>query len=137
MGGMKMSLLPRETFFRDIFEDLFDLPVLKTADVMRSDVYEKNGNYIIEIDIPGFQKEDINIDYTKGYLNISAIREETKEEEKNYIRRERFLGQYKRSFYIGEIDESQVKANFENGILKVSFPKKQLETESKKLIEIE
>jgi len=104
---------------------------------MRSDVYEQDNQYVVEMDIPGFKKEDINIDYNNGYLSISAKNEDVVEEDKNYIRRERFYGQYQRSFYVGDIDESLIKANFDEGTLKVSFPKKQLENANKKLIEIE
>ena len=131
-----MDLIPKRSFFGDFFDDFFDMPVVKSNDIMQTDVYEENDNYVIEVDIPGFNKEDVTIDYNKGYLNISAKREETKED-KNYIRRERFYGQYKRSFYIGEIDESKIKASFEDGILKVNVPKEQLEDKSKKVIEIE
>jgi HSP20 family protein len=133
-----MDLIPRRGFFRDIFDDLFEWPLIsKSFDIMRSDVYEQDNQYVVEMDIPGFKKEDINIDYNNGYLSISAKNEDVVEEDKNYIRRERFYGQYQRSFYVGDIDESQIKASFNNGILKVVFPKKQLENPNKKKIEIE
>ena len=136
-----MHLIPKDAFFREIFDDLFDMPVQRTVDIMKSDVYVENDNYVIEMDTPGFKREDIKIDYNKGYLNVNAKKEELNEEKdennKKYIRKERYYGEYKRSFYVGDIDESLIKANFENGILKISFPKKQLENASKKLIEIE
>ncbi len=137
-----MHLVPKNTFFREIFDDLFDVPAIRSIDIMRSDIYEEDNNYIIEVDIPGFKKKDIKIDYNKGYLNINAQRKESTEEEdenkgKKYIRKERYYGEYKRSFYVGDIDESLIKANFDEGTLKVSFPKKQLENANKKLIEIE
>ena len=114
------------------------MPIFKSFEMMRSDIYEEGDNYVVEVDIPGFQRKDIAIDYNKGNLNISAKREEDKEDKnKKYIRRERYYGEYKRSFYIGEVDESLIKAKFDNGILKISFPKKQIETANKKLIEIE
>lgn len=137
-----MHLVPKNTFFREIFDDLFDLPAIKSIDIMRSDIYEEGNNYIIEVDIPGFKKKDIKIDYNKGYLNVNAQRKESTNKEneakgKKYIRKERYYGEYKRSFYVGDIDESSIKANFDDGTLKVSFPKKQLENADKKLIEIE
>jgi HSP20 family protein len=134
---MKMHLIPKNTFFREIFDDLFDMPIMKSGDIMRSDIYEEDDNYVVEMDIPGFNKEDLLVDYNNGYLNIIAKKETEQEKNKNYIRRERYYGEYKRSFYVGDIDESLIKANFENGILKVIFPKKQLEDNSKKVIEIE
>jgi HSP20 family protein len=139
LGGIFMDLIPKNIFFREIFDDLLDMPTLKSAEMMRSDIYEEGNNYIIEVDIPGFQKENIFVDYEKGYLNIKAQKsKETNDEdkEKKYLRRERYYGEFKRSFYIGDIDESQIEANFENGILKVLFPKKQAEDKNKKLIEI-
>ncbi|MDD2489959.1 MAG: Hsp20/alpha crystallin family protein [Bacilli bacterium] len=132
-----MHLIPKNTFFREIFDDLFDMPIMRSGDIMRSDIYEEDDNYVVEMDIPGFNKEDLLVDYNNGYLNIIAKKETEQEENKNYIRRERYYGEYKRSFYVGDIDESLIKANFENGILKVIFPKKQLEDNSKKVIEIE
>jgi len=132
-----MHLIPKNTFFREIFDDLFDMPIMKSGDIMRSDIYEEDDNYVVEMDIPGFNKEDLLVDYNNGYLNIIAKKETEQEKNKNYIRRERYYGEYKRSFYVGDIDESLIKANFENGILKVIFPKKQLEDNSKKVIEIE
>ena len=132
-----MHLIPKNTFFREIFDDLFDMPIMRSGDIMRSDIYEEDDNYVVEMDIPGFNKEDLLVDYNNGYLNIIAKKETEQEKNKNYIRRERYYGEYKRSFYVGDIDESLIKANFEDGILKVIFPKKQLEDNSKKVIEIE
>ncbi len=135
-----MQLVPKNTFFREIFDDLFDMPALKSVDMMRSDVYEENDSYVIEIDIPGFKKSDIDINYNKGYFTINAKKEISTDEQgenKKYIRKERHYGEYKRSFYVGEIDESLIKAKFDNGTLKLTFPKKQLESANKKSIEIE
>ena len=98
--------------------------------------YEKDNNINIEMDIPGFNKEDINIEINKGNLVVTAEKNEEENEDKKYLRRERkFYGKYQRSFYLGEIDEENIEASFENGILKISIPKK-TEEETKKLIEI-
>lgn len=132
-----MDLLPRKSVFRDLFDDLFEMPLVTSNNIMRSDIYEENNQYVVEIDIPGFHKEDINIDYNNGYLNITAKKEEEIEDNKNYIRKERFYGKYQRRFYVGDIDEASIKANFDNGILKVVFPKKQLDKPSGKNIAIE
>lgn len=93
-------------------------------DVMKSDIYETEESQIIEIDLPGFSKDNIVIDYNNGYLTISASKEA---EDKNYIHQERFFGEYSRSFYVGDINETDVKATFQDGILKVIVPKERKE----------
>ena len=91
---------------------------------MKTDIRMQDKLYIIEVDLPGLKKEDINITYEQGYLTITASRNiELKTEV--YVRRERFYGEVKRSFYIGEKKESDIKANYENGILTISFPKEE------------
>ena len=104
---------------------------------MKCDVYEKDGNYNIEVDIPGFKKEDIKVEAKDGYLTITAEKKEQEDEEnKNYICHERRYGKYERSFYLGDLKTDDISAKFENGILKVRVPKVE-ESENKKLIEIE
>ncbi len=128
-----MNLVPRKFFLDDFFDDFEP----KTYSNMKCDIYEKENNYFIEMDIPGFDKKDINIDFDNGYLTITASKENTvDEEEKNYIRKERSYGKYQRQFYMGDIDEEQITAEFNNGILKVVAPKKE-EISTKKKIEIE
>ena len=103
---------------------------------MKCDIYEKEDVYHIELDVPGFGKEDINVEVKDGYLTVRAKKEkEETEEEKNYIRRERSYGEYTRSFNLGDADEEKVNAKFENGILLITVPKKD-ESLSKKTIEI-
>lgn len=128
-----MNLIPRKYFLDDLFDD-FDI---KNTTNMKCDIYEKEGNYYIEMDIPGFKKEDITIDCDKGYLTISATHEENDEDEgKNYIKRERSYGSYQRQFYIGNVSEDLIKAEFNNGILKIVVPKEE-EVSTKKKIEID
>ena len=88
--------------------------------------------------MPGFTKDDINIEFNKGTLTISAEKKEEKEEkdEKKYIRRERFYGKLSRSFYLGDIEEENIKAEFKDGTLRVIAPKKD-ENISKKVINID
>lgn len=86
----------------------------------RADIYETETEECIEMDLPGYTKENITIDYNNGYLTVTAVNEL---DEKNYIHQERFYGEYSRSFYVGDIDETTVKATFQNGILKLTFPK--------------
>ena len=126
-----MNLNPRSFNLDDFFNN-YEKP-----NNMKCDIYEKDGDYHIEMDIPGFKKEDINIECDKGYLTITAEKSnEEKEEDKNYIRRERSYGKYQRSFYLGDINSEKIKAEFKQGMLKVVIPKSE-EIETKKHIEIE
>ena len=130
-----MNLIPRN-FFLDDFFDTFD-GKLSRANDLKCDIYEEDNNYVVEMDIPGFNKDEINIDVEKGYLTISASHDEEKDDEgKNYIRKERFYGSTKRQFYVGDVDEESIKASFNDGVLKVVVPKKE-EISTKKKIEIE
>ncbi len=128
-----MKLVPR-SYFDDVFND-FMAP--SEANSMRCDVYEKDGNYNIEVEVPGYKKEDIRIESKDGYLTISAHKSSNeKEEGKNYIHHERRYGKIERSFYLGELRTDDIKAKFEDGILKITVPKVE-EHENKKYIEIE
>jgi len=129
-----MSLIPR-SYFGDIFDDF--MPARK-EDNMKCDIYEKDGNYHIEMDIPGFDKSDIKIEAKKDYLTISAEKKNEVNEEdkkKKYIHRERSYGKYERSFYLRDLDSDNVKAEFNNGVLKITVPKID-EEKDKKYIEI-
>lgn len=129
---MIMNLIPRKFYLDDIFDDL----MISKNENMKCDIYEKDGSYHIEMDIPGFEKKDISIESNDGYLTIIASKEEMNDEsEKNYIRRERKYGKYERSFYLGDLDGQNIEAEFKNGILKIVVPKKE-EIENKKIIEI-
>ena len=111
-------------YLNDYFP-LIDSPLLKEREYMKTDIREEVNKYIMEIDLPGLKKEDILINYEDAYLTIKAVKKvELKTEV--YVRRERFYGEVKRSFYIGEKKESDIKANYENGILTISFPKEEI-----------
>ena len=128
-----MNLIPRKFYLDDIFDDF----TISKSDNMKCDIYELEGDYHIEMDIPGFDKKDISIESKNGYLTVTAEKNsENNEDNKNYIRRERSYGKYQRQFYMGDIEEEQIKAEFNNGILKVIAPKKE-EIITKKKIEIE
>ena len=136
------------SIFRDgLFDDFMDLaPVTgqtKENSLMKTDAKETDAGYELEMDLPGFKKEDVKIQLAEGVLNIEATtntENDEKDENGKYIRRERFQGTCKRSFYVGEdVKQEDIKAKFENGVLKVSVPKveKQPEIEKKQYIEIE
>ena len=124
-----MMLVPRRNSF-DLFDDFFDDGFFpkKQRNLMRTDIKEKKDEYVIDIDLPGFSKENINLSLKNGYLDVSAKVEQNNddEEESKFVRRERFYGECSRSFYVGEdITEEDINAEFKNGILKIEIPKKE------------
>ena len=133
-----MSLIPRNFYLDDIFDD-FGPRVPARVNEMKCDVYEKDGNYNIEMDIPGYDKKDIKIECEDGLLTITAEKEsnfDEKGEDKKYIRRERVYGKVSRSFNFTDIDDDAIKAEFKDGILKITVPKQE-KVDSKKVIEIQ
>ena len=130
-----MTLVPRNnnlgvSLFDNMFDDFFKDPFFtrnNSVKVMKTDIQEKDDKYILDMDLPGYDKEDIKAQLKNGYLTITAQKNtsnDEKDEEGNYIRRERYCGKCSRSFYVGDsIKEEDIKANFNNGILQLSFPK--------------
>ena len=132
-------LMPR--LFGDVFDDWFGFDdfgrdmdrMMKPLygkhgkDVMKTDVKEKDGHYEVDIDLPGFKKEDVSVKLENGYLTITASKGLDKDEQKEdsgYIRRERWSGSCSRSFYIGEdVRPEDIKAKMEDGILHLTMPK--------------
>lgn len=112
--------------FPGLFSDAFD-DMMHDHNMMKTDIREKDGNFILDMELPGFKKEDIQMELKEGYLTINATRQssnEDKDEEGNIIRQERFSGSCSRSFYVGEdITHEDIKASFGNGELKVIVPK--------------
>lgn len=127
-----MNLIPRKFYLDDVFDDFF---VSSEKNNMKCDIYEKEGKYFIEMDLPGFNKEDINIDMDNNYLTISAEKNSEEEDNsKNYIKRERFYNKYQRSFYVGNVSENLIDAKFDKSTLTVIIPIE--EEKNKKQIEI-
>lgn len=129
-----MMLVPRRRF--DLFDDFFnddDFFSRKQPSLMKTDIREKKDKYLIDVDLPGFEKENIKLSLNDGYLEISAkVEKEDNSDEEKMVRQERFYGECSRSFYVGdEIKEEDINAEFKNGILKIEIPKK----EEKKLPE--
>jgi len=99
---------------------------------------ETEDNYLVEADLPGVKKENINIEFHNGNLTISAKRDETVEDKKeNYVRRERHYGEFKRSLYIKNVDENKINASFNDGVLRVTLPKLEKGPDSRKRINIQ
>ena len=110
--------------------------------IMKTDIREHDEGYELDIDLPGFKKDEINVELENGYLTISAAKgldKDGQDKKGKYIRKERYAGAMQRSFYVGDaVTEEDIKAKFEDGILKLSIPKKDAKAvETKKTIAIE
>ena len=114
----------------DLFDDFFSDATTKTANVLKTDIHEKDGYYVLSMEAPGVKKEDVTAELKDGYLTIHATsnqNKDEKDEDGKYIRRERYSGSCNRSFYVGDaITEEDIKANFENCTLKMTIPKQRL-----------
>ena len=138
-------LIPRRFFERNLFDDFFgdSVSTFRNIDNMKTDVKEKENGYEVTIDMPGVKKENIAAELKNGYLTVSATNNydsEEKNDEGKYIRRERYCGSVSRNFYVGEnVKQEDIKAKFENGVLKLEIPKVKSieEPEKNKYIEIE
>lgn len=137
-------MLMPSIFGENLFDDFFDFPFYDDRDmrktekklyggranqIMKTDIQENENGYILEIDLPGFKKEEVQAKLENGYLTISATKglnqDEKEKETGRYIRRERYVGACSRSFYVGEaVMQEEIKAEFQHGILKLFVPKK-------------
>lgn len=116
--------------FDNAFRDFFGGNELGRHDAFRTDVIDQDDSYLLQAELPGFQKEDINIDLKNDLLTISASHKEEKDTEdtNKYIRRERYYSSYSRSFRVNNMEAADIDASYNNGILEVKIPKKELET---------
>ena len=148
-------MLMPSIFNDNVFDDFFDFPFYDdraekklyghhAANLMKTDVQEHDDGYTLEMDLPGFKKDEIKIELNNGYMTISAAKglDEDEKDKKSgkYIRRERYTGSCQRSFYVGEdVTEEDIKAEFKHGILKLFVPKKEVKpaVEQKKFVSIE
>lgn len=139
-----MMMIPRLKNEFDLLGEMFADPFFTEHEskIMKTDIKEKTDKYLIGIELPGYQKENIKIDVEDGYLTVHAeINSDNEEkEEGKFVRRERYVGSCSRSFYVGnEVKSEDIKASYKNGILKIEVPKKEYKKElpEKKYIEIE
>lgn len=137
-----MMMIPRKDY--DFLGDLFTDPFFSKNEskVMKTDIKEKDDKYLIYVDLPGYEKENIKIDIDDGYLTVTGEVNNTKEnkqEDGSFVRKERYIGTCTRSFYIGEdITEDEIKASFKNGVLNIEIPKKEeKKIQEKKYIQID
>ncbi len=131
-----MMMIPRRNDF-DLFDDIFKDPFFTNNEskIMKTDIKEKKDKYIIDIDLPGYEKENIKINVEDGYLTVQAKTNTNKEDKEDgkIVRKERYVGSCSRSFYVGNsVKNEDVKASFRNGTLKIEVKKKE---ESKELPE--
>ena len=145
---MLMPTIFGERLF-DSFMDDFGFPSVdriacskNTSNLMRTDIKETDDSFELDVEIPGYKKDDVKVQLKDGYLTVNASREsndEVKDEEGKFLRRERYSGSMSRSFFVGEnTTEEDIKAKFEDGVLKLAFPKEQpKKVEEPKYIAIE
>ena len=139
-----MKFFPRtSSLFDDMFDDMFTSPFFSNRSdmTMKTDITEKDGYYTLDMELPGCKKEEIHLELSDGYLNVSASHNtgsDEKDDKGNSIRQERYSGTFSRSFYVGEnVKEEDVRASYENGELKITFPKESAKLPEKKNIMIE
>ncbi|MEA5051266.1 MAG: Hsp20/alpha crystallin family protein [Oscillospiraceae bacterium] len=121
-------------FFDDFEKSFFESPM----SAFRTDIKDNGDNYVIEAELPGFNKEDISIDVQNDVLTVSAQHSEEKKEDKdNYVHRERSWGSFSRSFDVTGIDTEKIKAAYKNGVLELELPKQTATPENNKKISIE
>ncbi len=138
-------LLPRRKNEFDLFDEMFNDPFFTRGEnkLMKTDIKEKGDKYLLEVDLPGYEKENIKIEIDDGYLTVHASMNKNVDEsdkDSKYVHKERYIGECSRSFYVGEeINEEDIKASFKNGTLKIELPKKEQKKleDSKKYIDIE
>ncbi|WP_044913944.1 Hsp20/alpha crystallin family protein [Butyrivibrio sp. WCE2006] len=135
-------MLAPSIFEERLFDDLFNFPDFRDVNhmerklygrhadrLMKTDVKEEDNQYVVSIDLPGFSKEDINLELNEGYLTISAsknMNNDKNDKKGRLIRQERYSGSMQRSFYVGDqITEEDVKASFKHGVLSLTIPKKE------------
>lgn len=128
-------MLPSRKYYLDsIFDDFINDN--NHLEMIKCDIYEKDGKYYVEADIPGFRKEEISVECEDNYITIIAEKNmDIEDNDKNYIKRERSYGKTTRRFYVGDVDSDKIKAEFKDGILKLIVPKEE-KILNKKIIEI-
>lgn len=148
-------MLMPSVFGENLFDDMFDFPWDREfyngrnpvfgkheKNLMKTDVKETDNGYEVDIDLPGFKKDEINVQLENGYLTVGASKsldKDQKDEDGRYIRRERYAGSCTRSFYVGEnVTKQDIHAKYEDGILRLSVPKQAAaQVEQNKYIAIE
>lgn len=135
-----LSLFKRDRdFFDSLFDEFRESPFHNDIS-MRTDIKENEKGYELAIELPGFEKSDVKVSLEEGYLRVEAERKvdhKDSDEHGKFIKRERFYGVLKRSFYVGALEMSDIKGSFDKGILTLQFPKSTKKLETKKYLELE
>ena len=131
----------RKDLFDSLFDDTFAAPLFRSDTLMKTDIHKKDGSYVLDIEMPGYKKEDIQISLYNGTLTISAQHTETneeKDEKGSLIRQERYSGTCSRSWNVGTaVRDTDIQASYNNGVLTVTVPSaEKKEREEKKFIDI-
>lgn len=130
--GNRRNLTEREDRFDSLWSNMFDM-----ADTFRTDVKETEDQYTIQAEIPGVDKKNISVELDDNHLIITVNNEETVEDkESDYIRKERRSGTYCRSFYIENVNEDEIEANYDSGILEISLPKASPVQAGKRVVDV-
>ena len=120
---MKNNISKYENESSNWLQSFFDLPFINRSNILKTNIRKEGNDYVYEIDVAGYNKDDIVLNYEDGYLIIETkINKHNSYSNDNYIHQERYNGTCSRSFYIGEIDESKINAKYNNGLLTVTFP---------------
>ena len=114
-------------------ESFFDLPIINSSNVLKTNIRKEGDTYTYEVDVPGYKKEDVSVSYDEGYLIVEAKthKESNYNSNETYIRQERYSGTCSRSYYVGEIDESKITAKYSDGVLCISFKDEEKEQKYK------
>ncbi|HWQ73141.1 MAG TPA: Hsp20/alpha crystallin family protein [Desulfitobacteriaceae bacterium] len=126
-----------EDIFENFFNDRFFPSLYKNSSQMKVDIKETEKEYILEVELPGIKKEEVNLEIDEGRLTISVRKDEQKEDKQdNYIRKERSFSAMTRSFEVSDVETDGIDAKFENGLLLITLPKKQEKEVKGRKIEI-
>ena len=139
-----MAMFPalmNDTMFSDLFDDPFfegwrsadNSASMTPTNMMSTDVRENDKGYDVDIDMPGFKKDEVNVELNDGYLTISAAKgldRDERDKKGRYIRQERYSGACSRSFYVGDVKPDEIKAGYEDGILRLEIPKREAKAAS-------
>ena len=126
-----MFMIPRKRNEFDLWDDMFRDPFFTRTEenkIMKTDIKELKDKFEITVDLPGYEKENLDMSIEEGYLTIHAktSKENEDKQEGKFVRKERFYGECSRSFYVGEdVTEEDIKASFKNGTLMIEVPKKE------------
>ena len=115
-----------------LFDSIFKSP----SGSMKTDIKETESSYILEVELPGYDKKDVNISFEDEHLTVSATKKSEESENEKYLRRERFIGTCSRSYYVGDVEKDKIEASYKDGVLYINVPKEEKKPEEAKFIQI-